>query len=147
MPPLAHMPDGRLRTPRKRRVFGGLGRPYALGADAPQQAFELRHMAPDAFEIETGELEEPRRRAGNDACGPLARHKERDLAAHVTRAELLCPTVSHSNLGFALFDEVDGGSVGVAPDELGAYLDLHFTQYVCELVELGCRQIGKDRER
>jgi hypothetical protein len=77
----------------------------------------------------------------------LARQEERDLTAHVTGAELLCPTVSHSNFGFALLYEVDSGSVGVAPDELGACLDLHFAQHVCELVELGCRQIGEDRER
>jgi hypothetical protein len=77
----------------------------------------------------------------------LARDEKRDLTAHVTGAELLCPTVSHSSFGFALLDEVDGGSVGVAPDELGACLDLHFAQHVCELVELGCRQIGEDRKR
>jgi hypothetical protein len=124
-----------------------VGRSYALGAHAPQQAFELGHMAPDAFEIETRELEEPGRRARDDGCSPLARQEERDLTAHVTGAELLCPTVSHSNFGFALLYEVDSGSVGVAPDELGACLDLHFAQHVCELVELGCRQIGEDRER
>jgi hypothetical protein len=104
-------------------------------------------MAPDALEIEAGELEEPGRRTRDNGCSPLARQEERDLTAHVTGAELLCPTVSHSNFGFALLYEVDSGSVGVAPDELGACLDLHFAQHVCELVELGCRQIGEDRER
>jgi hypothetical protein len=124
-----------------------VGRSYALGPDAPQQAFELGHMAPDAFEIETRELEEPGRCARDDGCSPLARQEERDLTAHVTVTQLLCPTVSQSNFGFALLDEVNSGSVGVAPDELGACLDLHFAKHVCELVELGCREIGEDRER
>jgi hypothetical protein len=124
-----------------------VGRPYALGADPPQQAFELGHMAPDALEIEARKLEDSGRRARDDGRSPLARQEQRDLTAHITGTELLCPTVSQSNFGFALFDEVDGGSVGVAPDQLGACLDLHFAQHVCELVELGCRQIGEDRER
>jgi len=124
-----------------------VGRPYALGADALQQAFELGHTAPDAFEIETRELEEPGRRARDDGCSTLARQEERDLTAHVTGTELLCPTVSHSNFGFAPLYEVNSGPVRVAPDELGACLDLHFAQHVCELLELGCRQIGEDRER
>jgi hypothetical protein len=124
-----------------------VGRSYALGADAPQQAFELGHMAPDAFEIETSELEEPGRRARDDGCSPLARQEERDLTTHVTGTKLLYPTISQSNFGLALLYEVNSGSVGVAPDELDACLDLHFAQHVCELVELGCRQIGEDRER
>jgi len=124
-----------------------VGRSYALGADVPQQAFELGHLAPDALEIETGELEDPGRRTRDDGCSPLARQEERDLTTHVTWTKLLCPTVSHSNFGLALLDEVNSRSVGVAPDELGACLDLHFAQHFCKLVELGRRQIGEDRER
>ena len=118
----------------------------ALNAKAAQRAFELGYTCSDALEVLTRERKEPHWRACHDAGRPLAREEECDLTECVAGAESLgrLPTVGQ-NIGVALFDEIDGGSVVVERDDLGARFDFDLTRRGRELIELRRRKIGNER--
>jgi hypothetical protein len=68
-----------------------LGRGAALSAEAAERAFELGHSFPDAFEVLTGEREEPHRRARNHGGRPFSCQDQRNLAESITGTESVCP--------------------------------------------------------
>jgi Pyridoxamine 5'-phosphate oxidase len=117
----------------------------ALSAEAAQRAFELRHTCSDTLEVLIGEREEPHWRTRHDCGRPFSRQEECDLTERVAGAESLVRLATlGQNIGVALFDEVDGGSVVVERDDLGTGLDLDLAHGGRKLVELRRRKIGKE---
>jgi hypothetical protein len=119
----------------------------ALGAEAAQRAFELRHTFSDASEILVGEREKLYRRAGDDCDRPLSGQEECDLTERVARAEHVSRrAVVGQNVGVALLDEVDGRSIVVERDDVRTRVDLDLAHGGRNLVELLRKRIGEDRK-
>ena len=69
--------------------------------------------------------------------------EECNLAERVAGAEgLRRVAAAGENIGLSLFDEVDGGSIVVDGDDLGARLNLDLAHDRRKLVELRCRKIS-----
>src|SRR5262245_33373011 len=117
----------------------------ALESEAAQRAFELGYAWADALEVLTGNREEPHRRARNNGGGSLSGQEQCDLPDRVAGAARVGRAVLGRNFGLSLFDEVDGGPVGVERDHAAACLELDLFQHRRELIPLRFWKLGQDR--
>src|SRR5262245_38969067 len=147
-PPARKRPHkSHLQLPHRSRIADG-GSAGALEAEVAEGAFGFGHALADPVEVLAREGQQVHRRPRDDGGRPLSRQEEPDLAERVARAQRLGRlTTLVRDVGLALLDEVDGRSVVVDRDDLGARLDLELGHRRSQLVQLLSGEIGEARKR